>query len=115
MAAAEGESVVTGEGVDVVLRDGATVRVRGVRSGDRESLEAFFRKLSPESVYLRFFGNVPTQGVIDRTLAADGRQEHETLLAQSLEAVGRGPRLEGPASEHRGAGSGDRLGYLVEL
>jgi hypothetical protein len=43
------------EDVDVVLRDGSTVRVRAARPGDRDALERFLSGLSRESRIFRFF------------------------------------------------------------
>jgi acetyl coenzyme A synthetase (ADP forming)-like protein len=40
---------------DVVLRTGRTLHIRPVRPEDRDSLIAFFARLSPESVHSRFF------------------------------------------------------------
>ncbi len=40
---------------DVVVRDGSTVRVRPVRTSDRDGLLAFLEDLSPESRWFRFF------------------------------------------------------------
>src|SRR5688572_21272194 len=40
--------------VDVILRDGSTLRLRPPTGGDRESLLAFFQSLSEESLRLRF-------------------------------------------------------------
>ena len=42
-------------GVDVVLRDGSTVRIRAVDESDLARLEVFLEGLSPESRLLRFF------------------------------------------------------------
>ena len=41
---------------DVVLRDGSTLRVRPIRSDDRDELLAFYGRLSRESLHFRFFG-----------------------------------------------------------
>jgi acetate---CoA ligase (ADP-forming) len=41
---------------DIVLRDGSTLHVRPVRSDDVPALRAFFRGLSEESRWFRFFG-----------------------------------------------------------
>lgn len=41
---------------DVVVRDGSTVHVRPVRSGDEAALRDFLESLSKESRWLRFFG-----------------------------------------------------------
>lgn len=56
--------------VDVVLRDGSTVRLRPVRPDDEERLLAFLRGLSQESRILRYF--VPTT---DEFLAREARRE----------------------------------------
>jgi len=40
---------------DDALRDGASVRIRAIRADDKARLEAFHQRLSPESVYFRFF------------------------------------------------------------
>jgi acetyl coenzyme A synthetase (ADP forming)-like protein len=40
---------------DVALRDGATVHVRPVRSGDDEAILGFLQELSPDSRWMRFF------------------------------------------------------------
>jgi acetyl coenzyme A synthetase (ADP forming)-like protein len=42
--------------VDVVLRDGSTMRLRPPVAADGPALLAFFEALSPESLYLRFHG-----------------------------------------------------------
>lgn len=41
---------------DVVLRDGATVHVRPVRTDDAPAIHQFLEALSPESISFRFFG-----------------------------------------------------------
>lgn len=41
--------------LDVVLRDGAGVRVRPIRPDDSERIRSFFERLGPESRYYRFF------------------------------------------------------------
>ena len=41
--------------VDEILRDGGSVRVRAVRPDDRERLRDSIARLSPESLYLRYF------------------------------------------------------------
>ena len=40
---------------DVVLRDGSTIHVRPVRPEDEPAVLAFYRELSEETRYLRFF------------------------------------------------------------
>ena len=44
---------------DVVLRDGSTVNVRPVRAEDAPAVRAFFERLSPRSIALRFFCGFP--------------------------------------------------------
>jgi acetyl coenzyme A synthetase (ADP forming)-like protein len=61
--------------VDVVLRDGTTVRVRPVRPEDAVPLLQFFRGLSPQSRAQRFFADVSDAFLADaarREAAADG-------------------------------------------
>ena len=41
---------------DVLLRDGSTLRLRAPGPDDLDDLKAFYRRLSPESRYLRFHG-----------------------------------------------------------
>lgn len=55
------------EGRDVLLRSGATAWLRPIRAEDAPALADFYRRLSPESLYLRFFGAVR----IDEARAAD--------------------------------------------
>ena len=42
--------------VDVILRDGSTLRLRPPSAADADALVAFFERLSPRSRYLRFHG-----------------------------------------------------------
>lgn len=42
--------------VDAVLRDGGSIHVRALRPDDRARLAEHFARLSPQSVYFRFFG-----------------------------------------------------------
>jgi acetate---CoA ligase (ADP-forming) len=60
------------ESVDVILRDGRTLRLRPPRSEDAEALLDFFRSLSERSRYLRFHG-FPTLGpkVVEPLLEPD--------------------------------------------
>jgi RimJ/RimL family protein N-acetyltransferase len=43
--------------VDVILRDGSTLRLRAPVADDRQALVRFFRELSDRSLYLRFHGH----------------------------------------------------------
>ena len=42
---------------DVVLRDGSTIRVRPIRTDDRERFYEFLKALSPDSRFFRFFSS----------------------------------------------------------
>jgi acetyl coenzyme A synthetase (ADP forming)-like protein len=55
---------------DVVLRNGRTLRVRPVRSGDGERLQAFFATLSPEAMHSRFFDICPPERALEYAPAA---------------------------------------------
>ena len=54
MASSREQSVA--EAVDVVLRDGGTLRLRAPLAADGDALLAFFEGLSDQSRYLRFHG-----------------------------------------------------------
>jgi acetate---CoA ligase (ADP-forming) len=67
---------------DVVLRDGSTVHVRPVRATDAPAVRAFFERLSPRSIALRFFSSFPD---LDRAVrwATDVDQHRYGLIATS--------------------------------
>ncbi len=44
---------------DILLRDGSTLRVRPIRAEDASALRELHRRLSPQSVYFRFFAPIP--------------------------------------------------------
>ena len=44
---------------DVVLADGGTAHIRPIRRSDADLLRAFYARLSPESIYYRFFSPRP--------------------------------------------------------
>jgi acetyl coenzyme A synthetase (ADP forming)-like protein len=67
--------------VDVVLRNGATVRIRPARVDDRERVEDYLIGLSDETRYLRFGGvSVDVSEIARRATEIDYR-DHLTLLA----------------------------------
>ncbi|MGZ5212132.1 MAG: bifunctional acetate--CoA ligase family protein/GNAT family N-acetyltransferase [Actinomycetota bacterium] len=71
----------THRAVDVVLRDGATVRIRPARLDDRERVEDYLIGLSDETRYLRFGGvSVDVSEIARRATEIDYR-DHLTLLA----------------------------------
>jgi acetate---CoA ligase (ADP-forming) len=55
----------------VALRDGSTIHVRPVRSGDREAIRAFLDTVSKESIAFRFFGIPRPEWIIDWSLDVD--------------------------------------------
>jgi acetate---CoA ligase (ADP-forming) len=67
---------------DVVLRDGSTVHVRPVRATDALAVRAFFERLSPRSIALRFFCGFPD---LDRAVrwATEVDQHRYGLIATS--------------------------------
>jgi acyl-CoA synthetase (NDP forming)/RimJ/RimL family protein N-acetyltransferase len=44
---------------DVVLRDGSTTHLRPIRRDDADRLQRFYARLSPETIYFRFFAPYP--------------------------------------------------------
>src|SRR5215831_3111956 len=69
------------EDVDVVLRDGATVRVRAARPDDRAALERFLSLLSRESLVFRFFTPVKELSRIARSFAEVDHRDRHSLVA----------------------------------
>jgi acetate---CoA ligase (ADP-forming) len=92
--------------VDVILRDGSTLRLRAPAGGDAGALVAFFDRLSERSRYQRFHGHrtidVPSvaryldpdwreSGALVGVLAGTGEEERIVALAEYV-------RLRDPAS-----------------
>ncbi len=74
------------DAVDVILRDGSTLRLRPPRSADRDALIRFFEALSDRSLYLRFHGH-PTidDRLVDPVLDPDWI-DRGALLGSVIEA-----------------------------
>jgi acetyl coenzyme A synthetase (ADP forming)-like protein len=71
---------------DVVLRTGSTLRLRPIRSEDADALLALYRRLSPDSLYFRFFA-LPN---IDAQRAAGFcRVDYDDAFAVVGETAGR--------------------------
>ncbi len=113
------------EAVDVILRDGRTLRLRPPQREDAESLLDFFRSLSEQSLYLRFHGFATVDARIVEPLLDPDWEERGALLGTLAEngdervvAVGNYVRLRDPslaeaafavADEHQRRGIGTRL------
>ncbi|GAA2584672.1 GNAT family N-acetyltransferase [Actinomadura fulvescens] len=82
---------------DVVLTDGGTAHLRPVRSDDAELLRAFYARLSPESIYYRFFSPRPqlTEREIEHftTVDYDRRVALIATIGDSMVAVVRYDQL----------------------
>jgi acetyl coenzyme A synthetase (ADP forming)-like protein len=118
-------STAAADAVDVILRDGRTLRLRPPRPDDADDLLAFFGGLSPRSLYLRFHGmpairpelverlldpDWTERGALLGTFAEDGR-EHVVAVA-SYERL-RDPAIAeaafSVADEYQRQGIGTRL------
>jgi acetyl coenzyme A synthetase (ADP forming)-like protein len=110
---------------DVVLSDGATVHIRPIKPSDGAGISAMHSRLSPESVYLRFFSVLPqlTPKMLDHFVHVDyvARLALVAELGDQLIAVARYDQLatgdEGAEAEvafvvddaHQGRGVGTIL------
>jgi acetyl coenzyme A synthetase (ADP forming)-like protein len=71
---ASSQPAISDVGVDVLLRDGSSVRLRRVGPDDRDRIRRFFADLSQESRYFRFFGlGEPTEQMLASSLGLDLR------------------------------------------
>jgi acetyl coenzyme A synthetase (ADP forming)-like protein len=82
--------------VDVILRDGGTLRLRPPTTQDIDAITAFFAALSPESLYLRFHGARRVEPELARPFV-DPDWEVSGSLAGTL-ADDRGRRIVALAS-----------------
>lgn len=78
---------------DVLLSDGATVRVRPIRPDDGERLNAFHNRQSSESIYLRFFSARPRLSPKDierfTTIDYQDRMAFVAILGDEMIGVAR--------------------------
>lgn len=106
---------------DVVLADGGTVHVRPIRPDDADRLAALHERLSPETVYFRFFAPYPRLSPRDlvrlTTVDYDRRCALVALLGGEIVAVVRYEPLSADEAEvafvvddaHQGRGIGSIL------
>jgi acetyl coenzyme A synthetase (ADP forming)-like protein len=106
---------------DVILRDGATLRLRAPAREDAGALTAFFEGLSEHSFYLRFHGLRRIDEALIRHFLEPDWESRGILvgeLGNRIVAVGEYLRLRDPAAaeaafavadEHQGRGIGTRL------
>src|SRR3990170_4991015 len=93
--------------VDVLLKDGSTVRLRPARPDDDAAMAALFQRLSPRSVYLRFHHPMPSLSRAElRRYTHVDYDDTFALVAtlgeppdERIVAVGLYTRLE-PGSDH---------------
>lgn len=88
---------------DVVLADGGTAHVRPITPDDADRLRAFHARLSPETVYLRFFAPYPVLSVADvkrfTEVDHDRRVALVATIADELVGVVRYDRLSEDEAE----------------
>jgi acetyl coenzyme A synthetase (ADP forming)-like protein len=115
----------SGIAVDVILRDGATLRLRAPTPEDEPALAGFFAGLSDRSRYLRFHGFSDGGSRLVRALVAPDWAERGSLVAvvgevgeERIIAVANYVRLRDPrvaesafvvADDYQGRGVGIRL------
>ncbi len=75
-------------GVDVLLADGSTARLRPVRPGDEQPIADLFTGLSRDSMVMRFFGpHRVSDAEIDRLLRLDGVDAAALLVERAGRVV----------------------------
>ncbi len=74
------------DAIDVILRDGATLRLRAPRLDDLDELAAFFSGLSDRSRFLRFHGFAVAGGRFVRTMIEPDWNEKGALVGVAGEA-----------------------------
>ena len=107
--------------IDVVLRDGATARLRSASIDDRERLREFYERLSSQSRYFRFFGKPRVGTVLEDVVRALASPDAVTLVAEAdhrivavaqyfpTDTAGRAEAAFAIADAHQGRGIGTKL------
>jgi acetyl coenzyme A synthetase (ADP forming)-like protein len=109
------------DAIDVVLRDGATARLRGASIDDRDELRQFYEHLSSQSRYFRFFGKPRVGNIVEDVMHALASHDAVTLVAEvdhrivavaqyfPTRSAGRAEAAFAIADAHQGRGIGTRL------
>jgi acetate---CoA ligase (ADP-forming) len=109
------------DAIDVVLRDGATARLRQASFDDREQLRGFYEHLSAQSRYFRFFGKPRVGNIVEDVMHALASHDAVTLIAEvdhrivavaqyfPTSLAGRAEAAFAIADAHQGRGIGTRL------
>jgi acetyl coenzyme A synthetase (ADP forming)-like protein len=100
---------------DVLLRDGAVLRMRALQQDDRESLIALFNRCSPETIRYRFLRMITAlpASLLDEMLAVDG-QKHVALVVTQGEGEDEKIAAVGAyIAEHNRPGVAE-VSFLVE-
>src|SRR4030095_2099156 len=107
--------------IDVVLREGATARLRQASIDDRDQLREFYEHLSSQSRYFRFFGKPRVGNIVEDVMHALASGDAVTLVADvdhrivavaqcfPTAAAGRAEAAFAIADAHQGRGIGTRL------
>ena len=118
-------TTLAGDSVDVILRDGGTLRLRPPTAADSEALLDFYRALSSQSLYRRFHGLPSLRPQLVESLLEPDWTERGALLGaladehgERVVAIGNYVRLRDPAlaesafavaDSEQGRGIGTRL------
>ena len=96
---------------DILLRDGSTLHLRPIRAEDAAGLMAFHKRLSPRSIYLRFFTPLPELDEQRAKSLATVNYDDTFALVGEL-----GGRLVGVARYYRDDKAHDRaeVAFLIE-
>jgi acetate---CoA ligase (ADP-forming) len=108
------------DAIDVVLRDGATARLRPASVEDRDRLLEFYQHLSPESRYFRFFGKPRVGDIVEDVVRDVASSATVTLVAEVDHRIvaiaqyypteaGRAEAAFAIADAHQGRGIGTKL------
>jgi acetyl coenzyme A synthetase (ADP forming)-like protein len=103
---------------DVVVADGGTVHVRPIKPSDAAALRALHERLSPETVYFRFFTALPhlAPAMLERFVNVDyvNRMALVAELGDELIGVARYDRLPGGSPPEGSAGPDAEVAFTVD-